>query len=55
MTQQVRFVVIIGIIVLSSGYSILVIEDESLASTISLGYIAVILTLMLVLRYWRKP
>lgn len=55
MTQQVRFVVIIGVIVFSAGYSILVVKDEGLASAISLGYIAVILTVMLLLRYWRKP
>lgn len=54
MTPQIRFVVIIAVIVLSSGYGILVVKDETLARTIALGYIAVMLTILMLLKFWKK-
>lgn len=55
MRPSTRLWLIAGIIVLSAVYAVLVVEDRNLAAAISSGYVALLLTVTLVLNVWKKP
>jgi hypothetical protein len=55
MTRNIRVTLIAGIIVLSAGYALLVKKDPSIAGAVAAGYIALLLTLFLLLNVWKKP
>lgn len=49
-----RLLLCAAMIVLSAVYGVLVSKDPSLASAISGGYIAVLLTIFVVVNVWKK-
>jgi|tagenome__1003787_1003787.scaffolds.fasta_scaffold20513553_2 hypothetical protein len=55
MTAKTRLGWIATIIILSSAYALLVKKDPSIAGAVAVGYIALILTLFLLLNFWKKP
>lgn len=55
MTPFNRLRVVAGLIILSAIYAVLVKENPSLASAVSSGYVALLLTIMIILNVWKKP
>lgn len=55
MTANTRLHLIAGIILVSAVYAILIAKDPALASAIASGYIALLLTVLVVLNLWKKP
>lgn len=55
MTAFNRLWAVVGLIILSAAYGVLVKKDPSLASAASGGYVAFLLTVMLILNIWKKP
>lgn len=43
------------IIVASALYGLLIVRDPTLASAVSTGYVAALLTIFIVINVWRKP
>jgi hypothetical protein len=55
MTAHNRLGVIAGLIILSAGYAVLVKKDPNLAAAVASGYVALLLTLFVVINVWKKP
>lgn len=55
MTPRTRLGWIGGIIVLSAGYALLVKKDPGIAAAVASGYVAILLTVFLLLNLWKKP
>lgn len=55
MTAHKRMLVIAALILLSAVYSLLVKKDQEIAETIAVGYVAILLTGMLLINVWKKP
>jgi len=55
MNPRLRLWLCAGVILLSAGYGLLVTKDRRLAEAIALGYIAVVLTVFVVINVWKKP
>lgn len=54
MTTQHRLCVGLGVVVLSLGYGVLVVLDPEIASAIAAGYVAIVLTALILSNFWRK-
>jgi hypothetical protein len=50
-----RAFLIAALIIFSAGYASLIGQDEELARTLALGYIAVVITIILLIQVWKKP
>lgn len=55
MTPKTRLKVIAGLLILSSIYAFLVGYDPAVARTIALGYIALMLTVLVLISFWKRP
>lgn len=55
MRPKARLKLAAGIIVVSLLYGYLVAEDASVASAIAVGYVALLLTVLVVINIWKKP
>lgn len=55
MTSNVRLQICGVIIVLSAMYAVTVVKDPEVASAIAAGYIALVLTAILLVNLWKKP
>lgn len=55
MTPKTRLRIVAGLLVLSSIYAWLVGYDPILARTVALGYIALMLTLLVLISCWKRP
>ena len=55
MTANNRLWVIAGLIILSAGYAVLVKKDPNLAAAVASGYVAILLTVFLVINIWKRP
>lgn len=55
MTRNIRLGLIAAIIVFSAGYALLVKKDPSIAGAVATGYVALLLTVLLLLNVWKKP
>lgn len=55
MTPATRGILIIGLLALSSIYALLVGWNIELARAIAAGYIALMLTVLVVINIWKKP
>lgn len=55
MTPNNRLWLIATMIVISAGYAVLVKKDPGIASAIASGYVALLLTAVLLLNVWKKP
>lgn len=55
MTAYNRLWAAVVLIVLSAGYAVLVKKDPNIASAIAAGYVALVVTAVLVLNVWKKP
>lgn len=55
MTAHSRLFLAFALIVLSAGYAVLVKKDPSLAGAVASGYVAVLLTVFLLINVWKRP
>ncbi len=55
MRPSTRLALVIGIILVSAFYAVLVHEDPSVASAIAVGYVALLLTVFILINVWKKP
>lgn len=55
MTALNRLRVVAGLILLSAVYAVLVKRDPQIASAVSSGYVAILLTTILIINVWKKP
>lgn len=55
MTARNRLYAIAGLIVLSSGYALLVKKDPGVAAAVASGYVAILVTVLLVINLWKRP
>lgn len=55
MTSNTRLRWVGAILLVSTCYAILVAESPQFAAAISSGYVAVLLTVFIVLNLWKKP
>lgn len=55
MTPNTRLSLIAGIIVVSAAYAVVVRKDPAIASAIAAGYVAILLTVLALVHFWRKP
>lgn len=55
MTPATRGKLIIGLLALSSTYALLVGWDPELARAVAVGYIALMLTVLVIVNVWKKP
>ncbi len=55
MNRNLRLMVAAAIIIVSAFYAVLVVQNPALASAISSGYVAVLLTSIFVVNVWKKP
>jgi hypothetical protein len=55
MTAYSRLITVAVIILFSAAYAVLVKKDPALASSIAAGYVAVLLSVVIVLNLWKKP
>lgn len=44
-----------GMILVSAGYAVLVAKDPEVAQAIALGYVALLLTIFVLVGTWKKP
>lgn len=54
MSPSLRLLICGVIILLSAVYAVLVARDPSFASTVAIGYVAVVVTAILVVNLWKK-
>jgi VIT1/CCC1 family predicted Fe2+/Mn2+ transporter len=54
-TPTTRLKLIAAVLLLSAVYAVLVAKNPAAARTIALGYIAIMLTLLVLIQYWRRP
>lgn len=55
MNPRLRLWLCVVMIVLSAGYAVLVSKNVELAKAVALGYIAVMLTIIVIINVWKKP
>lgn len=55
MKANTRLALSLAVIVLSAIYAVLVTKNPALASAIASGYVAVLLTIFLLVNVWKKP
>lgn len=55
MTPRARLNLLAGIIIFSAAYAVIVRKDPSLASALASGYVALLLTVLAIVTFWRKP
>lgn len=55
MTPKTRLKVIVGVLILSFVYAVLVQYSPQLARTVALGYICLMLTLLVLISCWKRP
>lgn len=55
MTARTRLAVLAGVIIISAAYALLVKKDPQVAAAIASGYVAISLTIFLLVHVWRKP
>lgn len=55
MTPHNRLGVVAGLILISAAYAVLVKKDPDLASAVASGYVALFLTVIVLLNVWKKP
>ena len=54
MNPTIRLRFIAGLILLSAVYALIISESPEVASAVALGYVAIVLTILVALR-WKKP
>lgn len=55
MTPANRLWALAVLIILSAAYALLVKKDPALAQVVALGYIAVMLTILIITTCWKRP
>lgn len=55
MKPSIRLVLSTMMIAISALYAVLVVKSPSLASAISSGYVAVLLSVFFLVNFWKKP
>lgn len=55
MTPRHRLIVCVVMILISAAYAVLVAKNLEIAKAIALGYIAVMLTLIVIINLWKRP
>ena len=55
MTPNTRLSLIAGIIIVSAAYAVVVRKDPSVASAIAAGYVAILVTVLSLVHFWKKP
>lgn len=55
MTPRTRLALIAGLIILSAGYAVLVKRDPTTAAAVASGYVALLLTLFVLINVWKSP
>lgn len=55
MTPKTRLKLIVGLLALSSIYALLVGWNPELARAVAVGYIALMLTVLVLIQLWKKP
>jgi 1,4-dihydroxy-2-naphthoate octaprenyltransferase len=55
MTPNVRLRLIVATLALSTIYGVIVAQDQDLAQAIAVGYVAVLLTVFVLVNFWKKP
>lgn len=43
------------LLIMSAVYGVIVAEDPDLASALAAGYIAILLTVLAIINFWKKP
>ena len=54
MSPSLRLIICGVVILLSAVYAVLVARDPSFATTLAVGYVAVVVTAILVVNLWKK-
>lgn len=54
MPINVRIILVNFLLIMSAGYGFLSAKDDDLAHTLAIGYIALVLTLIVLLDTWKK-
>lgn len=55
MRPSVRLYLTLAVIVLSALYAVVVSQDPAIASAIASGYVAMLVTVLVVINVWKKP
>lgn len=55
MTSSLRLRLCMGVVLFSLLYGVIVVTNPEVASAIAAGYVAVLLTVLIMLNVWRKP
>lgn len=55
MTPRTRLAMLAGVILISAAYALLVKKDPQVASAIASGYVALMVTIFLLVHVWRRP
>lgn len=55
MTPKTRLRLIVGLLALSTIYALLVGWNPELARAVAVGYIALMLTVLVLIQLWKKP
>lgn len=55
MTPSLRLKLCVATIGMSTIYAVIVAKDPQLASAIAVGYVAILLTVFVLVHFWKKP
>lgn len=55
MTPNRRLWLIAILLIISAAYAVIVAKDQGLAYALALGYIAILLTILVILHVWKQP
>jgi hypothetical protein len=55
MSANTRLWLVAAVIVISAGYAVLVKRDPGVAAAVAIVYIALLLTVFVLLNVWKKP
>lgn len=55
MSPSIRLRLVVVILVMSAIYAVMVAKDPAVAGAISSGYVAIVVTVFILVNVWKKP